>query len=69
MVELIDEIQKKSDTTVIIIEHRLEDALHMGADRIILMEDGKIVCITTPSALIMIDCYRLELESLFILLQ
>ena len=50
-VELIDEIQKKSDTTVIIIEHRLEDALHMGADRIILMEDGKIVSDTTPSAL------------------
>ena len=54
-VELIDEIQKKSDTTVIIIEHRLEDALHMGADRIILMEDGKIVCDTTPSALFASD--------------
>ncbi len=54
-VELIDEIQKKSDTTVIIIEHRLEDALHMGADRIILMEDGRIVCDTTPSALFASD--------------
>ncbi|MBR5596896.1 MAG: ABC transporter ATP-binding protein, partial [Lachnospiraceae bacterium] len=26
--ELIDEIQKETDTTVVIIEHRLEDALH-----------------------------------------
>ena len=49
--ELIDEIQRKTDTTVIIIEHRLEDALHMGADRIILMEDGKIIADTSPSAL------------------
>jgi len=50
-VELIDEIQKKTDTTVIIIEHRLEDALHMGADRIILMEEGRIVCDAAPSTL------------------
>ena len=49
--ELIDEIQKETDTTVVIVEHRLEDALHMGADRIVLMLDGKIVCDTTPSEL------------------
>ena len=49
--ELIDEIQRKTDTTVIIIEHRLEDALHMGADRIILMEDGKVIADTSPSTL------------------
>ena len=41
-IELIDEIQKKTNTTVVIIEHRLEDALWMGADRIILMEKGGI---------------------------
>lgn len=56
--ELIDEIQKETNTTVVIIEHRLEDALHMGADRIILMQDGRIVCDTTPSALFASD--RLE---------
>ena len=49
--ELIDEIQRETDTTVVIIEHRLEDALYMGADRIILMTDGKIVSDTTPSEL------------------
>lgn len=53
--ELIDEIQRESDTTVVIIEHRLEDALHMGADRIVLMQEGKIVCDTTPSELFASD--------------
>ncbi|MEG1847357.1 MAG: ABC transporter ATP-binding protein [Lachnospiraceae bacterium] len=50
-IELIDQIQQETDTTVLIIEHRLEDALHMGADRIILMEDGRIVSDTSPSIL------------------
>ena len=54
-IELIDEIQKESDTTVVIIEHRLEDALHMGADRIILMQDGKIICDASPSELFSTD--------------
>ena len=53
--ELIDEIQRETDTTVVIIEHRLEDALYMGADRIILMTDGKIVSDTTPSELFASD--------------
>ena len=53
--ELIDEIQKETDTTVVIIEHRLEDALHMGADRIVLMQEGKIVCDATPSQLFSTD--------------
>ena len=54
-IELIDEIQKESDTTVVIIEHRLEDALHMGADRIVLMQDGRIVCDASPSELFSTD--------------
>lgn len=50
-IELIDKIQKDTGTTVVIIEHRLEDALHMGADRIVLMEGGKIQRVATPSEL------------------
>lgn len=53
--ELIDEIQRETDTTVVIIEHRLEDALYMGADRIILMKEGRIVCDTTPDELFSTD--------------
>ncbi len=46
-IELIDDIAKE-DKTVIIIEHRLEDVLHRPVDRIILMNDGKIVADGTP---------------------
>jgi energy-coupling factor transport system ATP-binding protein len=41
--ELIDEIHKDSDKTVIIIEHRIEDVLHRAIDRIILIHEGEIV--------------------------
>ncbi|MCF0238442.1 MAG: ABC transporter ATP-binding protein, partial [Sphaerochaetaceae bacterium] len=51
-IELIEEIQKKTDTTVIIIEHRLEDVLWSHVDRIILINDGTIVSDTTPNKLL-----------------
>lgn len=54
-IQLIDQIQKGTDTTVVIIEHRLEDALYMGADRIILMQDGRIVRDGTPSEIFATD--------------
>lgn len=57
-ITLIDKIQKDTKTTVVIIEHRLEDALHMGADRIILMEDGQIIQDTTPSELFATDALQ-----------
>lgn len=50
-IELIDKLQKDGEKTVIIIEHRLEDAMHMGADRIIMMENGKIISDSTPEEL------------------
>lgn len=55
-IELIDQIQKETGATVVIIEHRLEDALHMGADRIVLMEEGKILCDMTPSEMFSTEC-------------
>ncbi len=53
--ELIDEIQKKQNKTVIIIEHRLEDVLHCNVDRIIVMNNGEIIEDTTPSKLLTSD--------------
>lgn len=47
-IELIDKMQKKTRSCVVIIEHRLEDVLHRDVDRIILMEKGRIVADTTP---------------------
>ena len=51
-IELIDEIQKKTDTTVLIIEHRLEDVLWRDVDRIVLMGDGKILAALHPDELL-----------------
>ena len=51
-IELIDEIQKKTDTTVIIIEHRLEDVLWKHVDRIIMIDDGQVVCDLKPNDLL-----------------
>ena len=51
-IELIDEIQEKTDTTVVIIEHRLEDVLWRDVDRIVLMSDGKILADLHPDELL-----------------
>ncbi|RDW15457.1 ABC transporter ATP-binding protein [Oceanobacillus chungangensis] len=51
-ITLIDQVQKETDTTVVIIEHRLEDVLHESVDRIIVMDEGRIVSDTTPDALL-----------------
>ncbi len=51
-IELIDEIQKKTDTTVLIIEHRLEDVLWRNVDRIVLVNDGNILADLRPDELL-----------------
>ncbi|WP_366777578.1 ABC transporter ATP-binding protein [uncultured Clostridium sp.] len=42
-IELIDEIQKQDNKTIVIIEHRLEDVLHCNVDRIVIMDNGRIL--------------------------
>ncbi|MCM1267550.1 MAG: ABC transporter ATP-binding protein [Bacteroidales bacterium] len=42
-IELIDEVQKRTDAAVLIIEHRLEDVLWRHVDRIVLMDEGRII--------------------------
>ena len=51
-IELIDEIQKKTDTTVLIIEHRLEDVLWRNVDRIVLVNGGTILADLRPDELL-----------------
>ena len=43
IIELIDQIHKEEGTTTLIIEHRLEDVLHRPVDRIVLINDGRIL--------------------------
>ena len=51
-IELIEEIQQKSDTTVVIIEHRLEDVLWRSVDRIVLVNEGRIQADMKPDDLL-----------------
>ena len=57
-IELIDQIKKETDTTVIIIEHRIEDVLWQKVDRIILMDDGMIVSDCDPVTLLRSDLLK-----------
>lgn len=51
-IELINEIQENTDTTVVIIEHRLEDVLWRDVDRIVLMGEGRILADLHPDELL-----------------
>ena len=54
-IEIIDELHQKTNKTIVMIEHRLEDVLHRNVDRVILMEQGEIVADMTPDALLASD--------------
>ena len=51
-IDLIDRIHKKNNTTILIIEHRLEDALYRDVDRIVVVGDGRIVVDVRPDELL-----------------
>lgn len=51
-VKLIDDLQKKENKTIIIIEHRLEDVLSSDVDRIIVINDGEVAADMTPGELL-----------------
>ncbi len=57
-VDLIDKVHKEKKKTIIIIEHRLEDVLYRNVDRIILMNDGRILMDTTPNELLRSDVLK-----------
>lgn len=50
--ELVGQIQQAKEKTVIVIEHRLEDALQLEFDRVIVIDEGEIVSDTTPNQLL-----------------
>ena len=52
MIELADDLNRESGASVVIIEHRLEEVLHRGVDRILMMADGRLVADTTPDELV-----------------
>lgn len=54
-IDLIDNIQKSTGATIVIIEHRLEDVLYRDVDRVILMKEGRIISDSTPDELLSSD--------------
>lgn len=52
---LIDRVWKEYHKTVVIIEHRLEDVLYRDVDRIVLVNDGRIVADMTPDQMMAAD--------------
>lgn len=42
-IALIEDIHQKTETTILIIEHRLEDVLYRSVDRVIVFNDGRVV--------------------------
>lgn len=54
-IEIIDDIHKQSRKTIIIIEHRLEDVLHRPVDRVIVVNDGRILADMDPHTLVSSD--------------
>lgn len=55
IIELIDQIHKEEGTTTLIIEHRLEDVLHRPVDRIVLINDCRILFNGIPDQLLATD--------------
>ncbi|MGX7244004.1 ABC transporter ATP-binding protein [Enterococcus quebecensis] len=51
-IALIDEIHQKTKTTVLIIEHRLEDVLYRSVDRVLVFNDGRVVSDLSPDDLL-----------------
>lgn len=50
-IAMIDDIMRRAETTVVIIEHRLEDVLYRNVDRVIVMDQGRILADLSPDAL------------------
>ncbi len=50
--DLIDDIHQKTNSTIIIIEHRLEEVLQIDIDRIIVMNEGRIIADVSTNELL-----------------
>ena len=59
-IDLIDKISKTTGKTVLIIEHRLEDALYRDVDHIVVVGDGEIVADRKPDELLCTDVLEKE---------
>ena len=54
-IALIDDIQKRTGCTVVIIEHRVEDVLYRPVDRVVVMGEGRVRYDGDPDTLLCTD--------------
>ncbi|MFI8706812.1 ABC transporter ATP-binding protein [Bacillus sp. NPDC077411] len=51
-IQLMKKIHRQTNKTIIIIEHRIEEILDLGLDKIIILENGRIIAIEAPLELL-----------------
>lgn len=51
-IEIIDEIHQNSGKTILIIEHRLAEVLHRPVDRILVIDEGRVIADLPPHELL-----------------
>ena len=54
-IDLIDDLHRQEDVTVVIVEHRLEEVLTKPVDQVIVINDGQIVADLPPAELLRSD--------------
>lgn len=56
--DLIKDIHENNEVTTIIIEHRIEEVLPLGIDKIVVVNDGEIVAIGSPAELLKTEIFN-----------
>lgn len=57
-IKLISDIQKQTEKTIIVIEHRIEDVLECNFDRVIILNNGEIAEDNSPENLFKINAFK-----------
>ena len=56
--QLISDIHRKTNRTIVVIEHRIEDVLEAGFDRVVIVNEGRIVANGSPGELLLKDDFK-----------
>ena len=57
-IDLIHRLHGETGKTIIIVEHRLEDALYRPVDRIVVLDEGRVIADMPPAELLAADILR-----------
>ncbi|MEH7814894.1 energy-coupling factor ABC transporter ATP-binding protein, partial [Bacillus toyonensis] len=51
-IELMKDIHAQTNKTIVIIEHRIEEILKLDLDKMILIDEGKVITVGTPEEIL-----------------